>query len=127
MQVIVFLEHSGYDTNILVTQSKMPMATILKKFGFRSSRSLRGFLEEYGSVILEKIPSSDEILEQIERSGLPEAISGVRSDTTPAWELLEDILDAGIKYQAITENDICDYITAEDADYIYEIQRTILQ
>lgn len=124
-KIYVYLE-IPYDDEIgiFATTSKNPCIDILKKYKYRSEKSLINFLNKYKDDIINSIPSSEnEFLDKLEEQKYLDYLNNkwyspyiITNNVTP-----EEILDMVIKYDVDMEKNISKYILKNEPDFTYMI------
>lgn len=135
--VYVLLEIPNYELNINVytTINSEPAADILKRYAFRSSKSLVNFLNRYRDEILNSIPASEEdVLNALEIQNFLgylnvkwyKADEQEENFQKQKIQVLapEEILDLALKYKGITQKEIMNYILETKDDISYEIHKS---
>lgn len=137
--VYVFLEIPTFDLNttVFTTVDSNPAADILKKFQFRSSKTLIEFLTKNQDAILTSIPySEEEILTALEVQNFLGYLNVKWYKADEQEESFqknniqvitpEEILDLAIKYKGITSKDVMNYILETRDDISYEIHKSTI-
>jgi hypothetical protein len=125
-KVVVYVEISELlDLNIDVIQlTENWYVDLLKRFKFQSSKSLISFLDKYETEVIDKIPyTKTKLLEQLEKQNYIAPFKD--EDFTPDDNSIlspQDILDIAVKYEAITEKNIQDYLFKNTKEYTYHAE-----
>lgn len=109
-----------------VTRNPAHYIDTLKNFTFNSSKSLVKFLEKYKSDIINKIPDDEAtLLEKLESQEFLDHLNAKWYDTKfielPDIISAEDILDIAVKYQAVNQKQMLNYLLEKNDGYVYDI------
>ena len=130
--IYIFLENSpDNETYVYATLNKNPCIDILKKYEFKSGKSLVKFLNKYKEDIINIIPDHEEdILEQLERQKFLDYLLNKwyvldtptsNSNNIQNYIKPDELLDIAIKYNASIEKNVSKYILKEIDDFTYDI------